>query len=73
MIFQSFKVKTQQQHLTFVLAGHHVDYREVDIADPANEDEKQFMLQHSVANAKGLILPPQIFNESDYCGVRFNL
>jgi hypothetical protein len=64
-----FKVKTQQQHVTFVLSGHHIDYKEIDIADPANEDEKQFMLQHSLPNDKGLVLPPQVFNENEYCGV----
>jgi hypothetical protein len=51
------------------LSGHHIDYREVDIADPSNEEEKQVMLQNSQPNAKGIILPPQIYNENEFCGV----
>lgn len=63
------KVKKQQQHVLFVLAGHHVDYKEIDIADPSNEEEKQLMTESSKPNSKGAVLPPQIFNENEYCGV----
>ena len=63
------EVKKQQQHVLFVMTGHGIEFREIDIADPSNEEEKQMMLEHSTPNAKGSIIPPQIFNDETYCGV----
>ena len=53
-----------------VLKGRKVDFEEVDISDPTLEDERQFMREHSTpkgGNKYGL--PPQIFNDQEYCGV----
>lgn len=63
------KVKGNQQRALFVLSGHHIEHQIIDISDPINETEKEFMIANSESNAKGLILPPQIFNENEYCGV----
>ncbi len=52
-----------------MLSGHHIEHQIIDISDPINETEKEFMIANSESNAKGLILPPQIFNENEYCGV----
>ena len=64
----SHEVKKQQQHAFFVLSSHHVDLKLIDIADPTYKEEKRTMLEHSKPNDKGQVLPPQIFNEDDYCG-----
>lgn len=63
------KVKKQQQHALFVLTSHSIDFKLVDVADPSYEEDKQLMLDKSKPNSKGLIVPPQIFNEDEYCGV----
>jgi glutaredoxin len=65
------QVKKQQQHALFVLSGHSVDLKVIDVSDPANEEEKKLMVDGSQPNAKGLILPPQIFKDDEYCGVTF--
>ena len=52
-----------------MLSGHSVDFKEIDIADPTYEEEKKHMLENSKPNGNGLILPPQIFNKDQYCGV----
>lgn len=62
------EVKKQQQHVLFVLSSHNIDFIEIDIADPANEELKQKMLDNSKPNKKGIILPPQVFNDDEYCG-----
>lgn len=52
-----------------ILDSKSIKYEVVDITEPGNEQEKQFMQEN--AEAKGLRnpLPPQLFNESEYCGV----
>ena len=62
-------MKKQQQHAQFVLSSLiSNDLQIIDISDPTNEQDKQFMLENALENPKGLRLPPQIFNESNYCG-----
>jgi hypothetical protein len=41
------------------------------VSDPLNSDDKQFMLDNSEANSKGLVLTPQFFKDEEYCGVNF--
>lgn len=67
----SQEVKKQQQHALFVLSGHGIEHKVIDVSDPINEEEKNKMMESSQPNAKGVILPPQIFNEDEYCGVLF--
>ena len=69
MFFELIKVKKQQQHALFVLAGHNIEYKVIDLADPACEEEKQLYNEHSQPNAKGVIQPPQLFKDDEYCGV----
>jgi glutaredoxin len=63
-------VKKQQQHALFVLTSHNIDFKLIDIADPSYEEERTLMVEKSKPNSKGLIVPPQLFNEEEYCGVR---
>ncbi|KAF5288717.1 hypothetical protein FQA39_LY15289 [Lamprigera yunnana] len=69
------KVKKRQQRVLMILDSKNIKYDVVDIAEPGNEDAKEFMQN----NAKSLgatvsdtnprsPLPPQIFNDEDYCG-----
>ena len=51
------------------MAGHNIEFLEIDICAPGNEEDREIMQTFSKPNSKGLILPPQIFNENDYCGV----
>lgn len=63
-------MKKQQQHALFVLTSHNIEFKLIDVADPSYEEDKQLMLEKSKPNDKGLIVPPQIFNEDEYCGVK---
>lgn len=63
------EVKGNQQQTFFVLSGHNIEHTTIDIADPANEKDKEFMIANATPNAKGHYLSPQIFNEDEYCGV----
>lgn len=65
----SKEVKKQQQHALFVLTSHNIDFKLIDLSDPAYEQDKQLMLDKGKPNSKGIIAPPQIFNEDEYCGV----
>jgi hypothetical protein len=42
----------------------------VDITEPGRETEKEFMQKNSkVRDDSRYPLPPQVFNDEDYCGV----
>lgn len=55
-----------------ILDSKHIKYEAIDITEPGLEPEKEFMQQNS--NPKDLKnpLPPQLFNEKEYCGVRYS-
>lgn len=53
------------------LAANRIEYEECDIA--ANEGNRKWMRENVPEESRpatGNPLPPQIFNESKYCGVR---
>ena len=52
-----------------ILESKNVAYEVIDITEPGREDEKEFMQTMSKARDSKYPLPPQIFNEEDYCGV----
>ncbi|KAG9341680.1 hypothetical protein JZ751_018744 [Albula glossodonta] len=63
------KIKKQQQDVMGFLAAHNIEFEECDIA--ANEENRKWMRENVPENsrpASGNPLPPQIFNESQYCG-----
>lgn len=64
------EVKTQQQHALFVMGNkcNAIDFKSIDICDPLNQEELDFYLANAQPNEKGVILPPQFFNEEEYCG-----
>lgn len=59
-----------------ILDSKSIKYEVVDIAEPNSEDAKEFM-QNNATSLGATVgdmnprspLPPQIFNDTDYCGV----
>ncbi|XP_051159352.1 SH3 domain-binding glutamic acid-rich protein homolog [Leptopilina boulardi] len=62
------EVKKRQQRVLMILDSKNVAYEVIDITEPGKEDEKEFMQTMSTATDSKYPLPPQIFNEDDYCG-----
>ena len=68
-----FQVKKRQQRVLMILESKNVEYQVIDITEPDKEAEKEFMQANSTARDSKYPLPPQIFNDEDYCGVSFKL
>ncbi|XP_074534966.1 SH3 domain-binding glutamic acid-rich protein isoform X3 [Halichoeres trimaculatus] len=65
----STAIKKKQQDVVGFLEALKVDYTQLDIA--CNEENRMWMRQNVPADKKptsGIPLPPQIFNDEDYCG-----
>lgn len=65
------QIKKKQQDVVGFLEALKIDYAQLDIA--SNEDNRQWMRENVPGEKKptsGIPLPPQIFNEEMYCGVR---
>lgn len=73
--FFLLKVKKRQQRVLMILDSKNIKYDLIDITEPDAGTEKEFM--QTTATSKGCTIgdtdprnpvPPQIFNDSDYCG-----
>lgn len=65
------QIKKKQQDVVGFLEALKVDYTQLDIA--CNEENRMWMRANVPEENKpsnGIPLPPQIFNEDNYCGVR---
>ncbi|XP_034936066.1 SH3 domain-binding glutamic acid-rich protein homolog [Chelonus insularis] len=62
------EVKKRQQRVLMILDSKNVQYEIIDITEPGKEDEKEFMQANSTSKDSKHPLPPQIFNDEDYCG-----
>lgn len=65
------QIKKKQQDVVGFLEALKIDYAQLDIA--SNEDNRLWMRENVPGEKKptsGIPLPPQIFNEEMYCGVR---
>ncbi|XP_053311726.1 SH3 domain-binding glutamic acid-rich protein isoform X4 [Spea bombifrons] len=65
----STAIKKKQQEVVGFLEANRIDFEEKDIA--CNEDNRQWMRDNVPGEKKpqnGIPLPPQIFNEEQYCG-----
>ncbi|XP_014279115.1 SH3 domain-binding glutamic acid-rich protein homolog isoform X2 [Halyomorpha halys] len=62
------EVKKRQQRIMMILDSKGIKYEAIDITEPGKELEKQFMQDNAKAKDSKHPLPPQIFNEEDYCG-----
>lgn len=75
-----FQVKKRQQRVLMILDSKNIKYDVIDITEPGKESDKDFMQSNSTSNGGTVsdpnprsALPPQIFNEDDYCGVSWQL
>lgn len=65
------QIKKKQQEVVGFLEANRIDFKEMDIA--CDEDNRKWMRENVPGEKKpqnGIPLPPQIFNEEQYCGVR---
>ncbi|XP_056415655.1 SH3 domain-binding glutamic acid-rich protein isoform X1 [Hyla sarda] len=65
----STAIKKKQQDVLGFLEANRIDFEEKDIA--CNDDNRQWMRENVPGEKKpknGIPLPPQIFNEEQYCG-----
>lgn len=69
--FRSFpQIKKKQQDVLGFLEALKIEYAQLDIA--SNEENRMWMRENVPGEKKpsnGIPLPPQIFNEDNYCGV----
>lgn len=59
-----------------ILDSKNIKYEIIDITEPGKEDDKDFMQNNSKSNGGTVSdpnprtpLPPQVFNDDEYCGV----
>ncbi|XP_014233273.1 SH3 domain-binding glutamic acid-rich protein homolog [Trichogramma pretiosum] len=62
------EVKKRQMRVLMILESKSVDFQVIDITEPGKEAEKEYMQVNSSARDSKYPLPPQIFNDEDYCG-----
>ncbi|KAH0563808.1 SH3 domain-binding glutamic acid-rich protein homolog [Cotesia glomerata] len=62
------EVKKRQQRVLMILDSKNVQYEIIDITEPGKEDSKEYMQTNANPKDSKYPLPPQIFNEEDYCG-----
>ncbi|CAH1392272.1 unnamed protein product [Nezara viridula] len=62
------EVKKRQQRIMMILDSKGINYEAIDITEPGRELDKHFMQDNAKAKDSKHPLPPQIFNEEDYCG-----
>uniref|UniRef100_A0A0V0G5C5 Uncharacterized protein n=1 Tax=Triatoma dimidiata TaxID=72491 RepID=A0A0V0G5C5_TRIDM len=62
------EVKKRQQRIMMILESKNIKHISIDITEPGNEADKQFMQDNAKATDSKHPLPPQIFNEQEYCG-----
>uniref|UniRef100_A0A3Q4I7A5 SH3 domain-binding glutamic acid-rich-like protein n=1 Tax=Neolamprologus brichardi TaxID=32507 RepID=A0A3Q4I7A5_NEOBR len=65
----NYCIKKQQQDVMGFLAANKIEFEECDIA--ANEANRKWMRENVPEESRpatGNPLPPQIFNETKYCG-----
>jgi hypothetical protein len=64
------QIRKKQQEVVGFLEANKIDFKELDIA--GDEDNRKWMRENVPGEKKpqnGIPLPPQIFNEEQYCGV----
>uniref|UniRef100_A0ABI8A6K6 SH3 domain binding glutamate rich protein n=1 Tax=Felis catus TaxID=9685 RepID=A0ABI8A6K6_FELCA len=62
-------IRKKQQEVVGFLEANKIDFKELDIA--GDEDNRKWMRENVPGEKKpqnGIPLPPQIFNEEQYCG-----
>ncbi|CAD5113250.1 DgyrCDS2429 [Dimorphilus gyrociliatus] len=62
------EIKKQQNFIRQTLSSAEIDFEEIDVSNPHCEDDKYFMLEHSKNGKESSPIPPQLFNDTQYCG-----
>ena len=64
------QMKKRQMKAQLIMESKGVEFKVIDICDPGMEDERRFMQKNASAknNARNPV-PPQFFNDEEYCGV----
>ncbi|KAE8745154.1 hypothetical protein FOCC_FOCC008220 [Frankliniella occidentalis] len=63
------EVKKRQQRVLMILESKNIPCEIIDITEPGKESDKEFMQQNSKPRGdQKHPLPPQIFNDDEYCG-----
>lgn len=60
-------MKVQQEYIKRILETKNIDYQEIDVADPNQLKEKEFM-QNLLKVDETVPLPPQLFKDDKYRG-----
>ena len=55
-----------QRKTKHILDTNKINYTEIDISDPKNSNDKEF-LQRTLASANQKMILPQLFNNDQYC------
>lgn len=64
----SQEVRKRQQRVLFILQSMAIDLQVIDVTEPGREEELTFMQEECKKHEKKDPLPPQIFNDNEYCG-----
>ncbi|XP_053213080.1 SH3 domain-binding glutamic acid-rich protein homolog [Panonychus citri] len=67
-ISASKEVKKHQQRAQFILDSFRIEYEKIDVTEPGFEEEKQRMKEICKQRSDQPALPPQFFNDDQYCG-----
>ncbi|KFM61428.1 SH3 domain-binding glutamic acid-rich protein-like protein, partial [Stegodyphus mimosarum] len=62
------EIRKHQQRVLFILSSLKIDFEIIDITEIGKEEEREFMRNQCKLHKKENPLPPQIFNNDDYCG-----
>lgn len=70
-MFQCGKIKVEQEYIKRILEMKGINYQEVDVSDPHQAKEKEFMRDKIKLDevVQGAPLPPQLFKDDGYRGV----
>ncbi|RWS22562.1 SH3 domain-binding glutamic acid-rich protein-like protein, partial [Leptotrombidium deliense] len=66
------KVKTRQQRALLLLDTLKVKYESIDITEPGHEEDRQMIKEKCNKRDGSVPLPPQFFNDDEYCGDWFD-
>ena len=61
-------IRKRQIHVFAVLSSWKFDFEPIDVADPENEKQRDFVIESGKKTEDGRIMLPQIFKEEECCG-----
>lgn len=61
-------IRKRQIHVFSVLSSWKFDFESIDVADPENEEHRDFVIESGKKTDDGKIMLPQIFKEDECCG-----